>query len=109
MPQHAPTYSNTLQSIVLRNVYYRIERVGASRSMLGHYDANKPLISLWLYPKNLYIYYTHTGLYPKGRVYYRPSSFTVGFDLINLSRDNHWLIYDWKYDQHWVGQFYSDK
>jgi len=44
MPQHAPTCSNTFQSIVLRNVYYRMERVGANRSMLGHYDANKPYI-----------------------------------------------------------------
>jgi len=43
--QHAPTCSNTLQSIVLRYVYYRMERVGASRSMLGHYDANKPISS----------------------------------------------------------------
>jgi len=46
MPQHAPTCSNTLQSIVLRNVYYRMDRVGANRSMLGHYDANKPHISV---------------------------------------------------------------
>jgi len=39
---HAPTCSYLLQSIVLRNVYYRMERVGANRSMLRHYDANKP-------------------------------------------------------------------
>jgi len=37
-------YDNTLQSIILRNVYYRMERVGANRSMLGHYDANKPIV-----------------------------------------------------------------
>jgi len=36
MPQHAGTRSNTLQSVILRYVYYKMERVGANRSMLGH-------------------------------------------------------------------------
>jgi len=31
MTKHAPTRSNILQSIVLRYVYYRMERVGARR------------------------------------------------------------------------------
>jgi len=42
--QHAPTHSNTLQSIVLYYVYYRMERDGANRNMLGH-DANNLMIS----------------------------------------------------------------
>jgi len=30
--------------LVLRYVYYRMERVGANRNMLGHCDANKPIV-----------------------------------------------------------------
>jgi len=41
---HAPNRSNTLKFIVLRYVYYRMECVGANRSMLEHRDANKPYI-----------------------------------------------------------------
>jgi len=36
MIQHAATRSNTLQSIALRYVYYRMERVRANRSMWEH-------------------------------------------------------------------------
>jgi len=60
MSQHT-SRSTILQSIVLRYVYYRIERAGTNRSMLGYCNANKPRINKKLYNKrikivNIYFY-----------------------------------------------------
>jgi len=62
MPQHTPICFNTLQSIILYYVYYRMERAGASKSMLEHatrtnllslYVAFSPIVFLSLCPFSL--------------------------------------------------------
>jgi len=62
-----PTWSNTLQSIVLHYVYYRMEHVGTNRSTLGQCNANKPKITFIFLnvlrtQMSKHIYYTRASL-----------------------------------------------